>query len=183
MVFPWSWFSFISFISQSWRNQKLYNPYRRRQDSQTLQVLQPISIYIIFMIEGIFLIFINWSYNIAYASFSLTETVVFSHISKCYFEIRLPSPFTRTSLVAKTVKNLPAMQETRTWFLGQEDPLDKGIATHSSILARNICQTEEPGELLSMGSQRVGYDWVANTHKQIDLRLNQPFIMFKGSLS
>ena len=75
------------------------------------------------------------------------------------------------------------MQETRAWFLGREDPLDKGIATHSSILARRIQQTEEPGGLQSMGSHRVGYDWAANTHKQIDLKPNQPFIMFVGSLN
>ena len=48
------------------------------------------------------------------------------------------------SLVAQTVKNLPAMQETWVWFLGQEDPLEKGIANHSSILAWRIPWTEEP---------------------------------------
>ena len=55
------------------------------------------------------------------------------------------------------VKNLPAMQETRVQSLGQEDPLEKGMAIHSSILAWRIPQTEEPGELQSMGSQRVGH--------------------------
>ena len=56
------------------------------------------------------------------------------------------------------VKNLPAMWET--WFssLGWEDPLEKGTATHSSILAWRTAWTEEPGELQSMGSQRVGHD-------------------------
>ena len=49
------------------------------------------------------------------------------------------------SLVAQLVKNLPAMQETLAWFLGQEDPLEKGMATHSSILAWRIPWTEEPG--------------------------------------
>ena len=57
------------------------------------------------------------------------------------------------------VKNLPAMQETRVQFLGQEDPLDKEIETHSSILAWWIPWTEEPGGLQSMGSQRVEYNW------------------------
>jgi len=60
--------------------------------------------------------------------------------------------------VAQTVKNLPAMQETQVQSLGQEDPLQKGMATHSSILAWRIPQTEEPRELQSMGLQRVGYD-------------------------
>ena len=56
------------------------------------------------------------------------------------------------------VKNLPAMQETRVPSLGQEDTLEKGIATHSSILAWRIPRTEEPGGLQSVGSQRVGHD-------------------------
>ena len=58
------------------------------------------------------------------------------------------------------VKNLPAMQETRvgSLSLGWEDPLEKGMATHSSILAWRIPWTMEPGGLQSMGSQRVGHD-------------------------
>ena len=54
--------------------------------------------------------------------------------------------------VAHTIKNLLAMQETRVWSLGQEDPLEKGMATHSSVLAWRIPGTGEPGELPSMGS-------------------------------
>ena len=56
------------------------------------------------------------------------------------------------------VKNLPAMQETQVQSLGQEDPLEKGMATHSSILAWRTPWTEEPDGLQSMGSQRVRYD-------------------------
>ena len=62
------------------------------------------------------------------------------------------------SLVAQSIKNLPAMQETQVQSLGWEDPLEKGMATHSSILAWRIPWTEEPGELQSMGLQRVGRD-------------------------
>ena len=62
------------------------------------------------------------------------------------------------SLVAQTVKRLPTMQETRVQSLGQEDPLDKGIATHSSLHAWRIPWTEEPGGLQFMGSQRVGHN-------------------------
>ena len=62
------------------------------------------------------------------------------------------------SLVAQMVNNLPAMQETWVQSLGQEDPLEKGMATHSSILAWRIPWTEEPDGLQSMGSQRVGHD-------------------------
>ena len=56
------------------------------------------------------------------------------------------------------VKNPPAVQEIQVRSLGQEDPLEKEMATHSSILAREIPWTEEPGGLQSMGSQRVGHD-------------------------
>ena len=62
------------------------------------------------------------------------------------------------SLVAQSVKNLPAVQETRVRSLGWEDPLEKEMATHSSILAWKISCTEEPGGLQSMGWQRVGHD-------------------------
>ena len=55
--------------------------------------------------------------------------------------------------VAQTVKNLPAMQETRVQSLGQKDPLEKGMATHSSVLAWEIPWTEEPGGLQFVGSQ------------------------------
>ena len=60
--------------------------------------------------------------------------------------------------MTQVVKNLPAMQETRVQSLGQEDPLKKGMATHSSILAWRVPWTEDPGELQSMGSQRDGRD-------------------------
>ena len=56
------------------------------------------------------------------------------------------------------VKNLPSMQETKVQFLGREDSLEKGMATHSSILAWEISWTEEPGGLQSRGSQRVKQD-------------------------
>ena len=56
------------------------------------------------------------------------------------------------------IKNLPAMRETWVRFLGQEDPLDEEMATHSSILAWRIPWTEEPGGLQSTGSQRVRHD-------------------------
>ena len=59
--------------------------------------------------------------------------------------------------MAQTVKNLPAVQETWVRFLGQEDPLEKAMATHSSILAWRIPWTEEPDGLQSLGSQRAGH--------------------------
>ena len=62
------------------------------------------------------------------------------------------------SLVAQTVKNLPVVQETWVQSLGQEDPLEKGMATHSSTLARRIPWTEELGGLQSLVSQRVRHN-------------------------
>ena len=65
--------------------------------------------------------------------------------------------------VAQMVKSSPAVQETKVRSLGQEDPLEKGMAIHSSILAWKIPWTEETGGLQSVGSQRVGYDWTTYT--------------------
>ena len=64
-----------------------------------------------------------------------------------------------TSLVAQKVKNPSAVWETWVWSLGWEDSLEEGMAIYSSILAWMIPWTEEPGELLSTGSQRVGHNW------------------------
>ena len=68
-----------------------------------------------------------------------------------------------TSLVALMVKNLPAFQETQVGSQGWEDLLEKGMTTHSSILAWRIPWTEKPGGLQSMESRRVGHDRVTNT--------------------
>ena len=62
------------------------------------------------------------------------------------------------TMVAQTVKHLPAMQETQVQFLGREDPLEKDMVIHSSTLAWKIPWTEKPDRLQSMGSQRVGHD-------------------------
>ena len=68
------------------------------------------------------------------------------------------------SLVAQTVKNLPAMKETWVQYLGQEDPLKKGMTTRCSIPAWKIPWTEEPDGLQSMGSQRVRHNWGTDKH-------------------
>ena len=61
--------------------------------------------------------------------------------------------------MGQLVKSLPTVQESQVQFLGWEDPLEEGMATHSSILAWRIPWTEEPSGLQSMGSQRVGHGW------------------------
>ena len=73
-------------------------------------------------------------------------------------ELDTTERLSHASLVAQRLKHLPAMQETWVRSLGWEDPLEKEMATHSSILAWEIPWTEEPGGLQSMGSQRVGHD-------------------------
>ena len=75
------------------------------------------------------------------------------------------------SLVAQTVKRLSTMQETRVRSLGWEDPLEKEMAIHSSILAWKIPWTEEPGRLQSMGSQRVEHDWATSLSLSLPLAL------------
>ena len=74
--------------------------------------------------------------------------------------------------MVQIVKNLPAMRKTWVQSLGQEDPLEKEMATHSSILDWRIPWTEEPGRLQSLGSQRVWHDWATNTHTH---KPTQPF--------
>ena len=67
--------------------------------------------------------------------------------------------------MAQRVKRLSATQETQVRSLGQEDPLEKGMTAHSSILAWKISWAEEPGELQSMGSQTVRHDWQLSKHR------------------
>ena len=86
-------------------------------------------------------------------------------------ELGLLWGFFRASLVAQRLKRLPGMPETQVWSLGQEDPLGKEMATHSSTLAWRIPWREEPGRLQSMGSQRVGCDWATSvTHSGASLK-------------
>ena len=75
-----------------------------------------------------------------------------------YFYLSIYMQTYGTSLVAQRLKCLPAMRETWVQSLGQENPLEKEMAPHSSILAWRIPWTEEPGGLQSTGSQRVGHD-------------------------
>ena len=94
------------------------------------------------------------------------ETKVFNFpfppcLSDCCTTVQIP---VWASLVAQRLKHLPGMRETRVWSLGREDPLEKEMATHSSILAWRIPWREEPGRLQSMGSQRVGHDWETSLH-------------------
>ena len=77
----------------------------------------------------------------------------------------------QTTLVTWMVQNLPARQETQVRSLGWEDPLEKAMATHSSILAWMIPRSEEPRRLQSTGSHRAEHDWVTNTHNQATARM------------
>ena len=97
--------------------------------------------------------------------FSGIETLFRSMLPPCLPTPLLPIPIVYFVKVdaAQMVKNLPVVQETLVWFLGQEDPLEKGMTIHSSILASRIPWTEEPGRLQFMGSQRVRHDWATNT--------------------
>ena len=80
----------------------------------------------------------------------------------------------RAFVVAQMVKILSVMQEVWVQSLSQEDPLEKGMANHSSILAWRIPWTEKPGGLQSIWSQIVRHDWATNTYKFMTLRRKQP---------
>ena len=85
----------------------------------------------------------------------------------------------KACMVAQTVNNWPAMQETWVQSLRQEDPLEKGMATHSSSLAWRIPWTEEPGGLQFMGSQRARHDWATKrAHKGARLSLSPPVCIY-----
>ena len=117
-------------------------------------------------------------YDLQTSSFSITEAGSKFRISGLTLNLqsqicvltRPPHTHTRwASLVARMVKNLSAMQETRVWSLGREDLMEKGMTTQSTILAWRIPWTDEPGRLQSLGSQRVGQDWATNTQLPGDL--------------
>ena len=98
----------------------------------------------------------NFSQLSALSLFFLPRFALLKLISQMRNDLLLQLLFAnekKVSLVAQTVKNLPAMQETWVWSLGQEDPLEEEMATCSSILAWRIPWTEEPGGLQSMGLQ------------------------------
>ena len=86
----------------------------------------------------------------------VAQVIWYSHLLKNFPQ----SVVIKTSLMAQMVKYLPIMWETKVWSVGQEYPLEKEMATHSSIPAWRIPWMEEPGGLQSTGSQRVRHDWV-----------------------
>ena len=77
---------------------------------------------------------------------------------RLHFHFSALKPFKTIHNMAQRIKNLPAVEETQVGFLGGEDSLEKGMATHSRILAWEIPWTEEPGGLQSMGWPRIGHD-------------------------
>ena len=99
------------------------------------------------------LIFISLNYSFT-CSISLALQAEFYYLLRFFFQF---------IIVAHVVKNLPTVQETGIQSLDQEDPLEKGMATRSSILAWRIPWTEEPGGLQSMGSPWVGHEWATDT--------------------
>ena len=99
-----------------------------------------------------------WTFHLRHHPQFLLECFI-----KCVYPSYLGFPGGWPCLVAQMVKNLPKVQETQVHSLGQNDPLEKEMATHSIILAWRIPWTEEPGGLQSTESQRIRHDWVINT--------------------
>ena len=89
----------------------------------------------------------------------LCNVVLVSAIQQCKLAITIDISNGLPWWLSYLVKNLPSRQEIQVWPLDWEDPLEKGKATHSSILAWRILWTEEPSGLQSMGSQRVRHNW------------------------
>ena len=100
-----------------------------------------------------------------------------------FLDLSFESPSGWAPLLAPTVKTLPAMQETQVQSLGGEDPLEREMATHSSILAWIIPRTEEPGRLQSTGLQRVRDDWVTKIFTSLSMYpgITTPYQIFPWS--
>ena len=131
----------ISLLGIFWREKKNMCPQKN-----TYRLIFTAILFIIAKLEAI---------QISVNSWIDTQIVVYS-----YNTIKLGFPGNWAYLVAQTVKNLPAVQETQIQSMGQEDPLEKGIASHSSILTWRIPWTKEPGELQSKGLQ--SWTWLSN---------------------
>ena len=94
---------------------------------------------------------------------SMLDHAAFTDLPLLSLNGSFAKPTESVSPVAQLVTNLPAMQETWVWSLGWEDPLEEGMATHSSILTWRNPMDRGPGGLQSMGLQRVGHNWATNT--------------------
>ena len=110
-----------------------------------------------------------WGFHL-HVSYQDQSLGLFSFLSVCWFNTHIVA-----SLVVQRLKRLPATQETWVRSLGWEDPLEKEMATHSSILAWRIPCTEEPGGLESTGSQTVGHTWVISL--SLSHHLNQNYVL------
>ena len=112
--------------------------------------------------------------SVRYLRIYVSHIYIYIHTCICTFTnihthkntMEYYSAIKNSCLMAQMVKSLSAMHGTQVQSLGQEDPLEKGMLTHSSILAWRIPWTEEPGRLQSLGSQRVGHNWTSKTHKK-----------------
>ena len=153
-------FYFLGFIKiPVCMNQCLSWLLENSQSALTCQIwllnnfLSPYLLKLRHMLDYLTLFFISLNYSFT-CSISLVLQAAFYYFLRFFFQF---------TIVAHVVKNPPTMQETGIQSLDQKDPLEKGMAIHSSILARRIPWTEEPGRLQSMGSPRVGHDWVTDT--------------------
>ena len=108
-----------------------------------------------------------WQTSFHFLQICLQLLVFISLLYVCISSTTFDSTYKETSLVAQMVKRLLTIRENQVWSLGQEDLLEKEMATHSSVLAWKIPWTEEPGSLQSMGLQIVGHNRATNTFTSI----------------
>ena len=107
--------------------------------------------------SAFFIVQLSYPYMTTRKTIALTRQTFVGKVMSLLFNM-----LSRLVLVVQTVKRLPVMRETQVQSLGWEDPLEKEMATHSSILAWRILWIEEPGRLQSTGLQRVGHDWATS---------------------
>ena len=110
--------------------------------------------------------------NVLWANYNSVYKERIDGLKKIVKDFNSTSSCSGASLVAQTLKNPPAVQGTRVWSPDWDNPLEKGMAAHSSILAWRMLWTEEAGGLQSMSSQTVGHDWVTNTYFVLNIRVS-----------
>ena len=108
--------------------------------------------------------------------FSIEVSLIYNIVSATQLYIHIYDTYILGSPAAQTIRNLPALQDILLWSLGREGPLEKGIATHSSIPAWRIPWTEKPGRLQFMGFQRVVHNWANNTSTFSELIYNTELV-------
>ena len=159
------WQATVHRVAKNWtRRQKFWVPQRHTQ-TKCVNQCETSGLHFLLFFKVISVLYNVWSHAHRHAC---APALAHIHIHTIWDGQRNKKDNlqTQTFLVAQMVKYLPTLQKTQVWSLGREDPLEKEMTTHSSILAWEIPRTEEPGRLQSMGKQRVGHNWLTSLQTQ-----------------